>query len=250
MDTIDWLWIVHPTLAVVLVYPLIGVVIRLAIQTRQRRLEGAPLPPGVGRDHADLGQWLAVAVVVVVLIALTIVIATKQPLAQFPGGASLALQLLLVLIGTLVALVALWRVHHKALRLSFALITWAGVLGLGAQPQVFRLSDNPLDPQFWQSHYWAGVAVVGLMLFSLAARPEILRQRRWRRLHVAANLLAAVLFAIQGLTGSRDLLTIPLHWQQGILQRCDWQARVCPSPSPAPPTAPPPLGDEAAPAAP
>ena len=60
---------------------------------------------------------------------------------------------------------------------------------------------------------WAGVAVVGLMLFSLGARQEILRQLRWRRIHVAANLLVALLFVIQGITGTRDLLEIPLRWQ-------------------------------------
>ena len=38
MTTVDWLWILHPVLAVALVYPLLGVVVRLAWQTRQRRL--------------------------------------------------------------------------------------------------------------------------------------------------------------------------------------------------------------------
>ena len=39
MAGVDWLWILHPFLAVVLVYPLIGVVVRLAVQTRARRLQ-------------------------------------------------------------------------------------------------------------------------------------------------------------------------------------------------------------------
>jgi hypothetical protein len=60
---------------------------------------------------------------------------------------------------------------------------------------------------------WAGVAVVGLMLFSLGARQEILRQLPWRLIHVAANLLVALLFVTQGITGTRDLLEIPLRWQ-------------------------------------
>ena len=103
----------------------------------------------------------------------------------------------------------------------FALLTWAGVLGLGAQPEVWRLSDDPFSAEFWQSHYWAGVAVVGLMLFSLAARPEILRDLRWRRLHLGASILAAVLFVAQGITGSRDLLEIPLNWQKPTIYACD-----------------------------
>ena len=120
---------------------------------------------------------------------------------------------------------------------------------LGAQPEVFRLSDNPFDPSFWQSHYWSGVAVTGLMLFFLGARAEIQRQLRWRRVHVAANLLAVVLFAVQGISGSRDLLEIPLSWQKTAIERCDFQRRVCAEPGSAPAAAAPGFGLDAAQAA-
>ena len=111
-----------------------------------------------------------------------------------------------------------------------------GVLSLGAQPEVWRLSDNPLTSAFWQSHYWAGVGVTGLMLFSLGAQPEIVRDLRLRRLHITASVLAAVLFALQGLTGTRDLLEIPLSWQKPAIYACDFQARTCPTAAPAAPT--------------
>ena len=229
MAGVDWLWILHPFLAVVLVYPLVGVVVRLAIQTRARRLQNQKLPVTVGRDHSDLGRWLAAAVVLLVLVALSVVIGTKAPLVQFEGGLARAIQLLLVLFGTIVSLLALWRCTRPGLRLAFSLITWAGVLGLGAQPEVWRLSDNPFTPAFWQSHYWAGVGVTGLMLFSLGARAEILRDIRIRRLHVTANVLAALLFLTQGLTGTRDLLEIPLSWQKSTIYACDFNAKTCPS---------------------
>ena len=229
MAGVDWLWILHPFLAVVLVYPLVGVVVRLAIQTRARRLQNQKLPVTVGRDHSDLGRWLAAAVVLLVLIALSVVIGTKAPLVQFEGGLARAIQLLLVLFGTIVSLLALWRCTRPGMRLAFSLITWAGVLGLGAQPEVWRLSDNPFTPAFWQSHYWAGVGVTGLMLFSLGARAEILRDIRIRSLHVTANVLAALLFLTQGLTGTRDLLEIPLSWQKSTIYRCDFNAKTCPS---------------------
>jgi hypothetical protein len=232
MDTKDWLWILHPALTVALIYPLMGVVVRLGVQTRQRREEGAQLPPTTGRDHSDLGRWLAVAVVGTVLVALTVVIATAMPLSQFRGGLGRGGQLVLVLVGTLAALAALWRASAKLLRLAFALITWLGVLTLGAQPEVFRRSDNPLQGDFWSSHYWSGVAVVGLLLFSLGARPEILRERRWRRVHLGASVLVGVLFVVQAFSGSRDLLEIPLHWQKPALAACDWAARLCPTSSP------------------
>ncbi len=107
---------------------------RLAMQTRSRRLKTAKPPPTVGRDHGDLGRWLADAVVALVIVALTVVIATHGPLDQFQGAFARASTLLLVLIGTLLSLGALWIAKAAGLRLAFALITWAGVLGLGAQP--------------------------------------------------------------------------------------------------------------------
>ena len=90
-----------------LVYPLIGMVVRLAWQTRQRRLAQVKQPPSVGVDHSGIGRWLATAVVLIVLVALTVVIATKVPTAQFAGGLPRAMQLLLVLLGALVSLAAL-----------------------------------------------------------------------------------------------------------------------------------------------
>jgi hypothetical protein len=235
MQTVDWLMILHPALAVVLVYPLVGQVLRLGLQARQRRLQGAKLPPTVGRDHADLGRWLSTVAVLVVLVALTVVISTKGGAAGLAGGVGRGLQLLLVLAGTLVALAALWRVKTAPLRLTFSLLTWAGVLALGAQPEVWRLSDNPFSAAFWQSHYWAGAGAIGLMLFFAGARPEISRVGRWRDLHVSSGVLAAVLLVVLVITGTRDLLEIPLSWQQGHLGTCDWAKRVCPPPSqPAP----------------
>jgi hypothetical protein len=230
LRSIDWLWILHPALAVVLIYPLIGMVARLGLQTRQRRDGASGIALSTGSEHSDLGHWLATGVVLIVLVALAVAIGSHAPLSEFQGGWPRGLQLLLVLVGTAICLACLWMVSGKALRLLFSLLTWAGVISLGAQPEVFRLSDNPFDAQFWQSHYWGGVAVTGLMLFSLGARPEILRQLRWRRLHVAASVLAAVLFVGQGISGSRDLLTIPLSWQKAALRSCDWATLSCPDP--------------------
>ena len=233
MTAIDWLWVLHPALAVVIVYPLLGMVMRLAWQTRQRRVAKVKHPVTVGADHSGLGRWLAAAVVVLVLLALAVVIGSKTPVPEFAGGLQRGLTLLLVLFGSLASLVALLRSTAPPPRLAFSLITWLGVLGLGAQPEVWRLSDNPLQPQFWQSHYWGGVALTGLMLFSLGAQREILRDLRLRRLHVTASVLAALLFLSQGISGPRDLLEIPLSWQKPAIQSCDFAQQRCPQPPPA-----------------
>ena len=148
--------------------------------------------------------------------------------------------------GTLVALIALLRVKQPLLRASFTGLTWLGLLGLGSQPEIWRLSDNPFSGAFWSSHYWSGVLLTGLLLFNLAARPEITKHLRWRRLHVASNVLILVLLAVQAITGSRDLLEIPLSWQKPAIYRCDFQRRTCPEPG-APAAAAP--GSAVAPAA-
>lgn len=253
MEPIDWLWIIHPALAVVFIYPLAGVVMRLGMQTRHRRVDDANLPADVARDHAGLGKWLATGMVALVLVAIAVPIFTKSFWPD-PDPESLqalsvllvhgtdhtvvenagspqdlrGLSLLLALAGTVMALVVLWRVQQRWQRILFALLTWGGILGLGAQPEVWRVSDDPHTFAFWTSHYWTGVGLVGLMIFSMAIRPEIVRRLAWRRVHMTINILAAVLFLVQGISGPKDLLEIPLTWQQPAVYQCDFNARRCP----------------------
>lgn len=253
MEFVDWLWILHPALAVVVIYPLLGMVVYLARQTRHRRVDHAKLPATVGRDHRDLGKWLATGMVIVALVAITVSIVTKSfwPNPD-PGGLQAlsvllahgtdhtvaesasspkdlrGLSLLLALAGTVIALVVLWRVQQRWQRILFALLTWAGVLGLGAQPEVWRVSDDPGTFAFWTSHYWTGMGLVALMLFSMAVSPETLRRLGWRQVHIIAAMAAAVLFVIQGVSGAKDLLEIPLSWQKPAIYQCNFNARRCP----------------------
>lgn len=236
MTTVDWLWLVHPALAVGLVYPLVGAAVHLAHQTRQRRLQQVQGPASSGAAHTIVGRWLATGVVAIELIAFTVVILTKEPSQLTPGRSGL---LMLVLGGAILALAALWRVRRAAYRASFALLCWVGVIGLGLQPEIWRVSDNPLDPAFWHSHHWGGMGLTGLLLLAVAAQPEIQRQLRWRRLHLTANGLAALIFIAQGITGPRDLLEIPLSWQKATIGGCDVQRQVCPPVAPPPAAQPP-----------
>ncbi|MFN6131296.1 MAG: DUF4079 family protein [Synechococcaceae cyanobacterium] len=232
MTLIDWLWILHPALMVVLAYPLLGGVLLLARRTRQRRLGGSPtIPASSGSEHRDLGRWLTTAVVATVLVALAVVISTHSN-GPFPGGFGRLALLGSVALGAAASLAALLRVKQAAYRAVFALLCWVGLLGLGGQPEVWRVSDNPFSAGFWQSHYWGGMGLVGLLLFSLAAQPEIVRHLRWRHWHLLANGLALLLFIAQGISGSRDLLEIPLSWQKPFIYSCDPIQRTCPTPRP------------------
>lgn len=232
MTLIDWLWILHPALMVVLTYPLLGAVLLLARRTRQRRLsDDKAIPASSGSEHRDLGRWLTLAVLAAVLLALLVVISTHSA-GPFAGGSGRQVVLGLVALGATASFAALWRVKGALYRAVFALLCWIGLLGLGSQPEVWRVSDNPMSAGFWQSHYWGGMGLVGLLLFSLAAQPEIQRQLTWRRWHLLANGLALLIFLAQGISGSRDLLEIPLSWQKPFIYSCDPIQRTCPTPQP------------------
>jgi hypothetical protein len=244
VTAIDWFSLLHPVLVILFVYPVVGATIRLGILVREKRLGITQQPAPVPREHADHGRWLTAGVVVSVLIALVYSFVSKavDPAVAFTGGLPRLVLLMLVAAGTLVALLALLKVKQPALRASFTLLTWAGLLGLGSQAEIWRLSDDPLTGAFWSSHYWSGVLLTGLFLMNLAARPEISRHKGWRRLHVSSNILIMVLLAVQAITGSRDLLEIPLSWQKPAIYRCDFTNRVCPEPVAVPAAAAPGLG--------
>ena len=230
MTATDWLLLLHPVLIILFVYPVVGATIRLGILARERRLKIHPQPPTVGVEHADHGRWVTSGVVAAVLIALLYSFLSKffEPGSAFAGGTPRLALLLLVAAGTLASLLALWKVKKAPYRASFALLTWAGVLGLGSQPEIWRLSDNPFSGEFWSSHYWAGVLLTGLLLFSTSAKTEIFKSMRFRRLHVSAGVLTAVLLAVLAITGTRDLLNIPLSWQKPVIEGCNFEARTCP----------------------
>lgn len=203
LSALNWLALLHPVLAILFIYPVAGAAIRLGILAREKRTGYNPaLPATVPTEHWQHGRWLVSAMVVAILLAYLV-----SFLAD-PTGISWNQGLLLVLAGggCFIALLALWTVQRPALRASFTALCLGGLLGLGSQPQIQRLADHPLQLDFWRSHYWAGVLLTALLLFSLAIRPLIPEVSRLRRLHVSAMLLGCVLFAVVAITGCRDLL--------------------------------------------
>jgi hypothetical protein len=55
--------------------------------------------------------------------------------------------------GTLVVQFVLLRMKQPSLRASFTLVTGARLLGMGSQPEIWRLSDNSFSGAFLSSHY-------------------------------------------------------------------------------------------------
>lgn len=223
--------LLHPILAIVVVFPVIGMVIQMAWQTRQRRLqteagESSKIPSVVGPEHRKLGYWLTGSVVGVTLVALAYSISFKGIFPNLPPEkVPQAILIVLMFAMTIGSLVFLYKARQKLWRGVFATLTGTGLVILGCQEGVWRLTDK-----WYQSHYYYGIVASLLMVFSLSIVPEIYQDRSqtWRKIHTALNCFALLLFLAQGITGTRDLLDIPLSWQKPLLYQCDWNNQTCP----------------------
>jgi drug/metabolite transporter (DMT)-like permease len=231
MGTSDFFALIHPILAVAVVFPIIGIVTHYAWQTRQRRLKTSgggksQIPPVVGREHVQLGRWLTGSVVGLSLIGLAYAIfehiLSEQIWSKSPTQ---VIFIVLMFAATITSLVFLYRARERKWRAIFATLTGIGIVVLGCQDGVFRRTN-----EWYWSHYYIGITATLLMVFSLAIVEDIYKDRsnRWRNIHIILNCFALLLFLGQGMTGSRDLLEIPLSWQKPTIYQCDFVNKTCP----------------------
>lgn len=222
MELRDTILLLHPVIAIAVVFPLLGLVVNRALQVRQRRLqavkgEKSKVPPTVGQEHVQLGRWLSGAVVGVALVALAYDIfgdiADKNIFAQSPFKVILIGLLFVV---TIAALSALFKARAPLWRGIFATLTGMGLVILGCQDGIYRKTD-----QWYFSHFYFGITAALLMIFALAILPNIYRDKtnRWRNIHIVLNSIALLLFLGQGITGAQSLLEVPLHWQEPYIQQ-------------------------------
>jgi MFS family permease len=225
----DTILLLHPFIAAIVVFPLIGIVVNYALQTRQRRLQvstGAKsaIPPSAGSEHAQLGRWLTGSVVGIVLIAFAVdvfgYIVDKQVWVKSPFK---VLLISLVFVAAIGSLALLYRAKTRLWRGVFAILTSVALIVLGSQDGIYRN-----DAQWYISHYYYGIVAALLMIFSLAIVREIYQDRthRWRNIHIVLNSIALLLFVGQAFTGVKSLLEIPLVWQKPYVgklyeQQCD-----------------------------
>jgi hypothetical protein len=235
METSDFIALIHPAIAVAVVFPLIGMVVNFAWQTRQRRLQTAgegksKIPPVVGREHVNLGRWLTGGVVGIALIGLAYPI-FEHILDEQAGSKNPSQVIFIVLMfaATIASLVLLYRAKQRHWRGIFATLTGMGLVVLGCQDGVFRRTN-----EWYWSHYYIGITAALLMVFSLAIVEDIYKDRsnRWRYVHIILSCFALLLFLGQGMTGTRDLLEIPLSWQKPYIYKCDFVNKTCPEPAP------------------
>ncbi|MBF2099262.1 MAG: DUF4079 domain-containing protein, partial [Gloeomargaritaceae cyanobacterium C42_A2020_066] len=146
--------------------------------------------------------------------------------------------LLLMLAATIACLVCLYRAREGQWRGIFAGLSSLGVVILGFQDSVLgRTGFGAVfrrDNEWYLSHFYFGTLVTVLMIVSLAIIQEIYQDRSqtWRKVHIGLNCLALVLFVGQAMTGTRDLLEIPLSWQEPFVYSCDFVNLTCPTPPP------------------
>ena len=208
LTPMEWLGLVHPVLIILFVYPVVGATIRLGILARERRLQINPIPATVPIEHADHGRWVTTGVLVAVLIAMVHDLASSSLVKASTGLFSVrlagfaAIEFLVI-----VAFLSLLRSPRTPFRLIWGFSCWLGLLLIGSQLDLPGGSALPWTLDFWQSHYWGGMILAGLLLFSLGLRFEIIRNPRIRQLHVGLNLLVALLLAMQAISGTRNLLS-------------------------------------------
>jgi hypothetical protein len=197
----DWLLLVHPVLMILFVYPVVGATIRLGILVRERRLEINPIAATVPVEHVDHGRWVTTGTVVAVVLALL------ANLIRNGHPANAASPLLLPVAGTLSGCLVLWQARRPIVRAAAAFVSWGALALLVAQPPLWFDGRSPWE-QVWGNHAISGVLLTGLLLFAMAAAPEIRVRPSWRQLHTGAALLTALLLAVQAISGSRDLVTL------------------------------------------
>lgn len=225
MDASDIATLIHPLLAVTVIFPIIGMVANFAWQTRQRRLQTADkskskIPPTVGSEHMKLGRLLTGAVVGLALIGLAHPIFSGFSANQTWGAEPLRVGFVVAMFAaTIASLVLLYKSRTRLWRGVFATLVGMGLVLLGCQPEIYRRTN-----EWYISHYYYGLAAALLMIFSLAILPDIYQSRKWRTAHVVLNSIALLLFVGQGFTGTRDLLEIPPHWQKPYVEQLYWNA--------------------------
>jgi cytochrome bd-type quinol oxidase subunit 2 len=218
----DVFLLLHPAIAILVVFPLLGIVVHRAMQVRSRRLQTTPnqknqIPPSVGQEHVQIGQWLSLSVVGVTLVAFAHDILSNAIENQiWQKNPFLMLFVVLLFAATVSSLWLLSRARQPLGRALFATLTGMGLVILGCQDGVYRQTEK-----WYVSHYYYGLVASLLMIFSLAIVQNIYKDRKnhWRKVHISLNAIVLFLFLGQGITGSQALLEIPLNWQKAYVQQ-------------------------------
>jgi cytochrome c biogenesis factor len=216
----DLFLLLHPFLAIVVLFPLLAIVLERSILTRKRRIqttsgERSSIAAAVGSEHLRWGKIFAIGVILITLMGLCQPIFSEMIAKQ--AWQKTPFRLFFIITITLLtgsSAFILERAFQKKWRIIFAVLTIMGIIVLGSQPEIYKRSD-----EWYISHYYIGILAAIIMVVSLTIISEIYRDRtqRFRYFHIILNSFAVLLFLAQGFTGARDLLEIPLTWQKPFI---------------------------------
>jgi hypothetical protein len=218
----DVFLLLHPAIAILVVFPFLGIVVHRATQVRSRRLQTTPnqkstIPPSVGQEHVQIGQWLSMSVVGVTLVAFAHdIFSNAIETRLWQTNPFLISFVVLLFAATISSLWLLSRARQPLGRALFATLTGAGLIILGCQDGIYRQTEK-----WYVSHFYYGITASLLMIFSLAIVQNIYKDRKnhWRKIHILLNIIVLFLFLGQGITGTQALLEIPLGWQKSYVQQ-------------------------------
>jgi Protein of unknown function (DUF4079) len=203
----DTILLLHPVLAIIVVFPLLGIVIQRGWQVRQKRTnktDEIKSSPSIGKEHVQIGRCLVVATIGITLLSLDRAI--YSTLLAKSAGIGAGVLILLLNLSILAGLIALFRARRQQHRWIWAAFAGIGMMVLGAQDGVYRR-----DAEWYVSHFYYGmtaslIAITAVAMQSLIYAPQ---GQNWRKLHVGLNVVMVLLFIFQAISGTRDLLEIP-----------------------------------------
>jgi hypothetical protein len=194
-------------------------------------------------EHVKYGKWLAGGVVATSLLGLThptVRYFVKQLYTpewnaenwtKYQGEIFITIAFF---VATAISLAFLYFARTRVWAIVFGILTAIGLLLIGFQDKIFRpdVAYGAIfrrDDAWYLSHFYFGMTAATLMVLSLVMIQDIYRDRsnRFRLAHIILNSFAFLLFLGQGFTGARDLLEIPLSWQEPFVYGCDYPNKTC-----------------------
>src|SRR6476469_3395180 len=175
MNVEDFIALIHPAIAVVVLFPLIGIVVNLAWKTRQRRMVAATegksnISPLVGAEHVELGRWLSGLVVVLTLIGLAhpIIFNIIVPNQLWSKQLFNLVSIVLMFAATIASLAFLYKAKQQLWRAIFATLTGVGLVVLGYIDKIlgYQYGIYRREHEWYVSHFFLGMAAALLMIFS------------------------------------------------------------------------------------
>jgi Protein of unknown function (DUF4079) len=165
----DLMVLLHPAIAVLILFPILGIVVDRAVLVRFRRQEiragdKSKISPSVGAEHVKWGKYLANVTVGITLLGLLRPtfeslwandVWHKKPI--------IAVSIVLMYVGTIATFSCIDRAKQANWRAIFAALTSMGLIILGSQDGIYRR-----EKEWFVSHFYYGLGAAILTVCAMA----------------------------------------------------------------------------------